>query len=185
VSGRIGLALAALLAGLAGGRAHAAAAKPAPDLAAIVSAPVRDLVLANADPAGDLRWLLWSDGAAAERAVHLALYHRDGGAVARSWSNDWPGAAEPTLRQIADWRYAGHPVSAVTMQRGAATAQLDLFGLSADDQPVRLAEKRATSFSWAVGADGKPVLILYAASGDTLAASCYGWTGELSAFPCP
>jgi hypothetical protein len=179
-------ALAVLAAALIAGTAAGAPAKPDAAIAVIAAAPIKDLTVADAYPAGELRWLLWSDGAAADRAVHLALYRRAGGAAVQTWANGWRGAYDPALRQIEDWRYAGHPVSAVTMQRGAATAQLDLYGLNAADEPVRLAEKSATSVSWAVGADGKPVLILYAAAaGGTLTASCYAWNGELAAFPCP
>ena len=167
----LGAALCAVL--------SSAEAAPPPDLAAIAAAPVHDLAMTEAG--GDARWLLWSTGTGADQAVHLALYRR----AKAAWSTAWPDAYGPRLRLMPEWRHGGQPVLAVTLQFGAAAEQLDLFGLDAKGQPVRLAEKLGAAVGWAAGTDGTPLVILYDAAAGALKPSCYSWKDELTAAVCP
>ena len=144
----------------------------------IMAEPVHNLSLMDADPQGALRWVAWQEGQADTRVSYLALFQQGKGAALSVWSTGWPDAWAPALQPLSEWRWQGNALLAVTLQFGAAAAQIELFGLDAKNRPVHLAEKTAASVGWKINEAGERLLVLYEPKPTALKASCYGWQGN-------
>lgn len=141
----------------------------------IMAEPVRNLSLMDADPQGDLRWVVWQEGRADSSVSYLALFKQDKGAASSVWSTSWPDAWSPALQPLPEWRWQGNALVAVTLQFGAAAGQVELYGLDTQNRPIKLAEKTAASVSWKINESGQRLLVLYEPKPTALKASCYGW----------
>lgn len=144
----------------------------------IMAESVHNLSLMDADPQGALRWVAWQEGQADTRVSYLALFQQGKGAALSVWSTGWPDAWAPALQPLSEWRWQGNALLAVTLQFGAAAAQIELFGLDAKNRPVHLAEKTAASVGWKINEAGERLLVLYEPKPTALKAICYGWQGN-------
>jgi hypothetical protein len=150
-------------------------------------APFHGLLIEDADKTGLLHWAAWGEGKAGSQTVRLALVNSLYGGRAL-WAMSWPDAYGPGLRPTPEWSFAGHPLLALTMQFGAAAEQIDLYGLDAKNQPVRLAEELGAAIGWSVDATGNLVLIVYSMPASTLVPACFGWNSsanQLTLEACP
>lgn len=153
--------------------APASAADPASTAAAVRAAgQFPALTIAGADTQGRRRWVVWQDGAGETRAVHLALWS----AAGASAPVDWRDGYLPVLSVLAQWRYRGQPVAAVQVQYGAAATEIALYGIGADDRPVRLDDRTAAAAGWRTMSSGEALLVTYAATGAGLVPTCLRWT---------
>jgi len=150
--------------------------------------PFSGLSMANANFSGSLRWTAWAEGPARSQTVRLALLDTAPITSAAIWATAWPDAYGAGLRPAPEWQFAGHQLMAVTMQFGAAAAQIDFYGLDAKNQPVRLAEKLGAAIGWAVDSSGDLILIVYSMPDSSLVPACFGWnptTSQLAPATCP
>jgi hypothetical protein len=170
------LAVSMLLA-VATGQAAPALGPLGSRVIAAAEAPFHGLTIEDADPAGALRWAAWGEGTAGAQMVRLALLNH-GAAGGALWAMSWPDAYDPGIQPTPEWRFAGHPVLALTMQFGAAAEQIDLFGLDSENHPVRLAEKLAAAIGWSVNASGDLVMIVYSLPASALVPACFGWNSS-------
>jgi hypothetical protein len=150
--------------------------------------PFSGLNIEDANPSGTLRWAAWGDGPAGSQTVRLALLDPAPSSTMALWATAWPDAYGAALRPTPEWQFAGHQLMAITMQFGAAAEQIDLYGLDARNQPVRLAEKLGAAIGWAVDSSGDLVLIVYSMPDSALVPACFGWnpaTSQLAPANCP
>lgn len=176
---RSGSALALLL------LSSCALADTVPDavLKIVSASDVRNFAMADASGDDGLRWSVWEEGSRDARTSRLALFT----GKKSTWSTQWQDAYNPALQVVPDWQWHGHALAAVTLQFGAAAAQLSAYGLDDKKQPVKLFEKEAASIGWLISGKGQRLLALYDAKPTALEATCYGWDeseGKLKMQPC-
>jgi hypothetical protein len=150
--------------------------------------PFSGLSIENANASGSMRWAAWGEGPAGSQTVRLALLDTAATSTTALWAMAWPDAYGAALRPTPEWQFAGHQLMAITMQFGAAAEQVDLYGLGAKNQPVRLAEKLGAAISWAVDSSGDLILIIYSTPESALVPACFGWnpaTSQLAPANCP
>ena len=150
----------------------------------LAKAPFETLTMIPADSEKQLRWIAWSETADNRPTSYLALFAGHTGTVA--WQADWPDAYSPSVREVTQWRYAGRPVTALTVSFGAAAEQVDLYGLDASNRPVRLAERLGVAVDFRSSPDGKLVLEVFRTPDTIPLANCFVWESELlKSEPCP
>jgi len=155
---------------------------------AIAKKPFSGLMIEDANEAGSLRWAAWGEGPAGSQTVRLALLSTASASTTALWATAWPDAYGAALRPTPEWQFADHQIMAITMQFGAAAAQVDLYGLDAKNRPVRLAEKLGAAIGWAVDSSGDLILIVYSMPDSALVPACFGWSpvaSQLAPATCP
>jgi hypothetical protein len=143
--------------------------------------------IAEANDNGEMRWATWEDKSDKSKGVYLSLYSIEKKTAKQLWSTSWPDAYRPVMRVLTEWTWHDHPTVAVTMQFGAAAAQVDLYGLDGNNKAIRLAEILTSDIEWAVNKDEDTLLIASDATPNGLKAKCYGWdeaSGKLVSKVC-
>jgi hypothetical protein len=133
------------------------------------------------------RWEISTEGIQPNSEVTLALVNPQG---QRTWQHTWLHTYEPTLRLLPQWRYNEGAVLAVTVQHGAAAAELTLFGLGRGE-PTQLHNELVSAVEWKHAPDGEWLLVVDNPSDNPpplLVSSCYGWNevkAQLAPKDCP
>lgn len=140
------------------------------------------LTVAEAEPTGGLRWVVWGEGRGDGRSEHLALFRVDARQTTRIWATAWPDGYLPRLNTDTRWRNAGRPVAVSIVQFGAGAVEVNAWGLQADDQPRALLKREAVEAEWRRAADGRAILVLVdrGPSGGEPVARCFGWLERLA-----
>lgn len=182
---------------------NAASATPVVATAAMLDKPLKDIAFSNADdlhivsagtvPGHDtqLRWLTWSERKGQDSVARLALLGHDATGTAVLTVIERADAYAPAFAHYLPWRHGQFPVQGWTYMQGAAVQALELYGIDAQEQAVKLDELSGMAIGWRINKQGKVLVEAYDQNTPRqpalLSPSCYTWqekTHKLQITPC-
>jgi hypothetical protein len=129
----------------------------------------------DSDNDQQLRWATWGNRSKHGMSIVLALLKKTQNGVSILWSREKHHSYEPHLTRLTSWRYGQHPILALTYRYGALAEQVELYGLDAKNQPVKLGEELGEEVEWSINSVGEGLMSVYSNPEGHIVPTCYRW----------